>query len=239
MKRRNDALRAHPGAGRNDMIHLHHFITRMRGLSNEHFRRYWRETHGPIAKRLPGLKGYVQSHRIPFSANNSSWDGEAEVWLDGLDALQALLKSPEYVEEQKDEPKFIDMARADMMIARDHVIIEGPRTAVKGVWRLRRKPGMTLADFRRYWIEIHGVVASKIPGVRRYVQSHLIDEAYSYAEPRWDGVAQLWWDSAAAFAAALQSPEWEDDVLDGAEFVDPNPPSMFFLAEEYQVIRPA
>lgn len=120
------------------------------------------------------------------------------------------------------------------------MIIEGPRKPglVKGVWRMRRKPGTSLAEFRRHWIEIHGVIASKIPGVRRYVQSHVIDEAYSFAEPRWDGGAQLWWDSAAALAFALESPEFQEDMRDGEEFIEGDSLS-FFLAEEYQVIPPA
>lgn len=222
------------------MIHIHYFITRKSGLEEEPFHRYWRETHAPIVKRIPQLKGYVQSHRIPFATNNSTYDGEAEVWLDDLDALHALRKSPEFLSGAfKDEPNFIDLARADFLTARDHVIIDGPRQPglVKGVWRMRRKPGISVAEFRRHWIEIHGVVASKIPGVRRYVQSHVIDEAYSYAEPRWDGVAQLWWDSPDAFAAALQSPQFQEDMRDGEEFIDPQ--LEFFLAQEYQVIAPA
>lgn len=222
------------------MVHIHYFITRKSSLGEEQFHRYWRETHAPIVKRIPRLQGYVQSHRVACSKNNSSYDGDAEVWLDDLDALQALKNSREYLDGAlRDEPNFIEPTRSDFLVARDHIIIDGPRTPglVKGVWRMRRRPGTSLADFRRHWIEIHGVVASKIPGVRRYVQSHVVDEAYSYAEPRWDGVAQLWWDSAAAFTAALESPEFLEDMRDGAEFIDTESLQLF-LAEEYHVIRP-
>ena len=192
-------------------------------------------------KRIPQLKGYIQSHRIPCRSNNSTYDGEAEVWLNDLDALKALRKSPEYLNGAlKDEPNFIDPTRSEFLVAQDHVIIDGPRKPglVKGVWRMRRKPGTSLAEFRRHWIEIHGVIATKIPGVRRYVQSHVIDEAYSFAEPRWDGVAQLWWDSVAALASALESPEFQEDMRDGEEFIEGDSLS-FFLAEEYQLIPPA
>ncbi len=222
------------------MIHLHYFIARKAGLGDEQFHRYWRETHAPFVKRITQLRGYIQSHRIPFANSNSTYDGEAEVWLDDLDAMAALRKSAEFLNgAYKDEPNFIDHARSDFLIARDHVIIDGPRTPglVKGVWRMRRKDGVSLGEFRRHWIEIHGVVAAKIPGVRRYVQSHVVDEAYSYAEPRWDGVAQLWWDSADALAEALKSPQFAEDMRDGEEFIDGRSLS-FFLAQEYQVIAP-
>ncbi len=223
------------------MIHLHYFITRKPGLGDEQFHRYWRETHAPIVTRITQLKGYVQSHLIPFSINNTTYDGEAEIWLDGLDALESLRKSREFLEgAARDEPNFIDHKRSDFLVARDHVIIDGPRKPglVKGVWRMRRKPGISLGEFRRHWIEIHGVIATKIPGVRRYVQSHVIDEAYSYAEPRWDGVAQLWWDSPEALSDALKTPQFKEDMRDGEEFIDGSSIS-FFLAQEYVVIPPA
>ncbi len=223
------------------MTHIHYFVTRKSGLGEEQFHRYWRETHGPIVKRIPQLKGYIQSHRIPYSTNNSTYDGEAEIWLNDLDALAELRKAPEYLNGAlKDEPNFIDRARSDFLVARDHVIIEGPRNpgAVKGVWRMRRKPGISLGEFRRHWIDVHGVIASKIPGVRRYVQSHVIDEAYSFAEPRWDGVAQLWWDSPEALTDALRSPAFAEDMRDGAEFIEGESLS-FFLAQEYVVVSPA
>lgn len=223
------------------MIHLHYFITRKAGLGDDEFHRYWRETHAPIVKRITQLKGYIQSHLVPFSINNTTYDGEAEIWLDDLSALEALRKSPEFLTgAAKDEPNFIDHSRSDFLIARNHVLIDGPRKPelVKAVWRMRRKPGVSLGEFRRHWIEIHGEIAKKIPGVRRYVQSHVIDEAYSYAEPRWDGVAQLWWDSPEALTEALKTPEFKEDMRDGEEFIDGKSIS-FFLAQEYVVIPPA
>jgi len=223
------------------MIHLHYFITRKPGLRDEEFHRYWRQTHAPIVKRITQLKGYIQSHLVPFDINNSTYDGEAEIWLDDLNALEALRKSREFLDgAARDEPNFIDHKRSDFLIARDHVIIDGPRKPglVKGVWRMGRKSGLSLGDFRRHWLTLHAAVAKTIPGVRRYVQSHVIDEAYSYAEPRWDGVAQLWWDSPQALAEALKSPQFKEDMRDGQEFIDGDTIS-FFLAEEYQVIPPA
>ena len=54
------------------MIHLHYFITRKPALGEEEFHRYWRETHAPIVKRIPQLRGYLQTHRIPFASDKSS-----------------------------------------------------------------------------------------------------------------------------------------------------------------------
>jgi uncharacterized protein (TIGR02118 family) len=123
------------------------------------------------------------------------------------------------------------------MATRDHVIVEGPcgGTMIKGVWQLKRRPGMGLEDFRRYWIKVHGALGAKMPGIRRYVQSHLVDEAYMYAEPRYDGVAQLWFDSIEALRSAFDSPAGKALNADGANFVDPSV-LRHFVAQEHIVI---
>src|SRR5580698_3944159 len=205
------------------MIHIHYFISRKSTLNDAEFHRYWRETHGPIAARVSQSKRYLQSHRIPYPDTNSPYDGEAEVLIDNLEALATLRTSREYLDGAlADERNFIDLKRVEWMATRDHMIVDGPTggTLVKGVWQLKRKPGMSLDDFRKYWIEVHGPIVAKMPGLTRYVQSHLIDEAYLYAEPRHDGVAQVWFQSVDAMRAAFASPAGVAAVGDGEKFLD-------------------
>lgn len=220
------------------MIHIHYFITRKPTLGDAEFHRYWRETHGPIAARIQQSKRYVQSHRIPYAGTNSPYDGEAEVLIESLESLAQLRQSREYLEGAlADERNFIDLTRVEWMATRDHVIVDGPTGAplVKGVWQLKRKAGMPLGEFRKYWIDVHGALGAKLPGLRRYVQSHLMDEAYLYAEPAYDGVAQLWFDSADAMKAAFESPAGKDLTADGPKFID-NAKLRFFVAQENIVV---
>lgn len=220
------------------MIHLLYFITRKASLDEAEFHRYWRDIHGPIAAKIPQLVRYEQSHRIPFVDTNSSYDGAAEVWLEDEAAFQALRETPEYVDGAlADEPNFIDMNRVEWLVTRDHVILDGPQTPglTKGIFQLRRKPGMSLADFRHYWIEVHGPIVKRLPGLRRYVQCHTVDAAYGYAEPRWDGVAQLWLDSPEAYRAMLDSDEFQNESWpDGGKFLDLDL-AVSFVAQEHQV----
>jgi uncharacterized protein (TIGR02118 family) len=220
------------------MIHIHYFITRKEPLEEAAFHRYWRETHGPIAGRIKQLRLYAQSHRIPYAGTNSSYDGEAEVLIDSLDALAEMRRSPEYLGGAlADERNFIDLKRVEWMATQDHVIMEGPTGSplVKGVYQLKRMPGMALDEFRKYWIEVHGSLGSKLPGLRRYVQSHLIDEAYLYAEPRYDGVAQLWFENADAMRAAFESAQGKALAADGPKFIDTSA-LRYFVAQEHVVI---
>jgi uncharacterized protein (TIGR02118 family) len=222
------------------LIHIHYFITRKETLDEAAFHRYWRETHGPIAGRIKQLRMYVQSHRISYAGSNSSYDGEAEVLIDSLSVLAEMRKSPEYLDGAlADERNFIDLTRVEWMATQDHVIVEGPTGSqlVKGVYQLKRRDGMSLDDFRKYWIEVHGNLGSKLPGLRRYVQSHLVDEAYLYARPHFDGVAQLWFDDADAMRAAFESQQGKALALDGPKFIDMSALRVF-VAQEHVVIAP-
>lgn len=223
------------------MLHILYFITRKPSLSDEEFHRYWKETHGPIAARIAQTWRYEQSHRIPLEGTNSPYDGAAEAWIEDQAAMDALRTSTEYVNGAlADEPNFIDMNRVEWLVTHDHVIKDGPQTPhqVKGIFQLKRKPGMNLEDFRQYWIDVHGPIVCELPGLQRYVQCHTIDAAYSYAEPKWDGVAQLWVEDLAAWDTLVNSKEFtEGSWPDGAKFLDQTLITNF-MAQEYQVKWP-
>lgn len=230
------------GKARNEeyrMIHSLYFITRKPSVTDAEFHRYWRDVHGPIAKRIVQLRGYVQSHRIPFPGMNSSYDGVAEAWLENEAEIEALRRSAEYVKGALvDEANFIDLACVEWMITTDHVILDGPRTSqqAKLIFQLKRKSGWSLADARQYWLEVHGPIVKKLPGLRRYVQSHLVDAAYAYAEPKWDGVAQLWVDDATALQKLLDSKEFKEGAWpDGEKFLDLSI-ARSLVAQEHRVI---
>jgi uncharacterized protein (TIGR02118 family) len=108
------------------MIHVLYFITRKPDMDEAKFHRYWREVHAPIVVKIPQLRRYVQSHRIDTTRTNSAYDdnvstydGVAEVHLDGLDAFAALLKTREYLEGAlADEQNFLDLTRVEWMATR-------------------------------------------------------------------------------------------------------------------------
>jgi uncharacterized protein (TIGR02118 family) len=47
---------------------------------------------------------------------------------------------------------------------------------IKSVSLLTRKAGMTHAQFVKHWVEVHAPLALAVPGLRRYVQSHIVEE---------------------------------------------------------------
>jgi uncharacterized protein (TIGR02118 family) len=70
------------------------------------------------------------------------------------------------------------------------------------------------AQFDQHYAEVHVPLGSKLPGLRRFLQSH----------PRGLGgdapyfVAELWFDDADALKAALKSPEMAATAADAQTF---------------------
>lgn len=94
---------------------------------------------------------------------------------------------------------------------------------IKSLSLLTRRPEFTHEQFVKHWLEIHGPLARAVPGLRRYVQSHIIDERTRPDIPATDvavdGVAETWYDDRAAMDRANASPESQALHADGALFI--------------------
>lgn len=223
-------------------------LTKKPGLSGEQFHSHWRGIHAQLALRIPGLRRYVQSHRLPgLSASfpASPFEGAAEVWYDNLAAALAMRDSPEYLEgAYKDEPNFIDQPALRWLATQEHVVVAGAPIAkdaqyVKGLFLVKRKPGSSVAEFQDYWRTKHALLVPRTPHLLRYVQCHVLLETYaSDTPPAYDGVAELWWPDVTKFKESWASPELQvEQLTDAKNFVDTQN-TVAFLAEENRVIWP-
>lgn len=109
------------------MVKLIYCISRKPGMSVEEFQRYWRDVHGPIAGKIPGLRRYVQCHVVPSlyeRETKPAYDGAAELWFDDLDAMAAAMRSPEVAAALEDEKNFIDHARVASFVTTEKPVVE-------------------------------------------------------------------------------------------------------------------
>jgi hypothetical protein len=103
---------------------------------------------------------------------------------------------------------------------------------MKSSYVLRRKPGMSLEEFQRYWREVHGPLVQKWApkiGMVRYIQVHAVPPpADRPADPirgqmlePYDGIAEWWIDPARATGTPEERRE-AGRVLaeDEANFID-------------------
>lgn len=116
------------------MVKLVYCFRKRPDLTWEEFTCYWRQVHGPIGARIPGLRRLVQSHVIP-AANAfrpADYDGMAELWFDDLEALLAARESLAYELSSADEHNFTDGLRTAFFITEEHeieVALPGPAAA--------------------------------------------------------------------------------------------------------------
>ena len=108
---------------------------------------------------------------------------------------------------------------------------------IKSIGLLTRKDGLTHEEFVTHWTEIHAPLAHAVPGVRRYVQSHILEERTRPDIPTTDvdidGIAELWYDDRAAFEVANASAAAKRLHADGALFIGR---IKSFLVEEQEII---
>ena len=94
---------------------------------------------------------------------------------------------------------------------------------IKSVSMLVRKESLTHAQFVKHWVEIHAPLAHAVPGLKRYVQSHIVEERtrpdIPATEVEVDGIAELWFDDRESMARAMATPAAKALHADGALFI--------------------
>lgn len=116
---------------------------------------------------------------------------------------------------------------------------------------LRRLPNLTREEFQDYWLNKHGPLVrkhAKTALIKRYIQHHtMLDNTINdgMREVRggpegYDGVAELWWDSAEDLAAGYSTPEGRKvaEILleDEKKFIDLSQSPLWF-GEEHVVFE--
>lgn len=106
---------------------------------------------------------------------------------------------------------------------------------VKVIAIIKRPAGMTVEAFQQHWRTSHADVVAKLPGLRRYVQSHTLLAGYRKGEPAWDGIAELWFDSMDALRALRGTPAYAAVEADEARFIDRS--TMVSIVTDEHVIK--
>jgi uncharacterized protein (TIGR02118 family) len=110
---------------------------------------------------------------------------------------------------------------------------------IKVLSLLTRKPEISHEQFVKHWLDIHGPLALSVPGIRRYVQSHIFGTRkradIAEIDVEVDGIAELWYDDQEALARAAATPEMKRLTDDGARFIGR---IKSYVVEEIEIIPP-
>jgi uncharacterized protein (TIGR02118 family) len=89
------------------------FILRRKpSMEPEEFHRYWKEVHGPLVAKLPGLLRYFQHHvvsvpRREYAHEDAPIDGLVETWWESQEALLKVQDSAQLKDVLADEKVFM------------------------------------------------------------------------------------------------------------------------------------
>jgi uncharacterized protein (TIGR02118 family) len=127
------------------MINFVYCIRKRAGLTDEEFRNFWRDTHGPfirsLAKTLRATK-YIQSYTLNTSVNaeivksrgldSPSYDGITEIWWESMEDFLAAVSTAEgqeaarqYITDPKvGEVNFVDFSQSRAFLTEEHTVFD-------------------------------------------------------------------------------------------------------------------
>ena len=94
-------------------------------LTQEQFRRYFRETHGPLAAAIPGVRRYVQNFVQSDERRHPPWDIVVEFWFDDRQAMEAAWQSPEGCRATDDNSNCLDLEHTRWSVVDEVVVLDG------------------------------------------------------------------------------------------------------------------
>lgn len=84
---------------------------------------------------------------------------------------------------------------------------------------LYRRPDLSQEQFRRHLRDVHGRLAQRLPGLRKYVQNYVSDDA-KRKHPGWDAIIELYFEDRDAMERAWASAEGKASDADLPLFAD-------------------
>ncbi len=190
-----------------DSIHMFRFLKRSGSTRDLTALEDWQRQRVDRLKRIKQITHCVESIKSETSYANVPWDGVEELWF-----AQAEISDLSEGRAEEDSPlssrETVDWSRSEHLFTKDYIVLDRARNPflTKAVALIKRKEGMPLDEFRKYWKEVHGPIVCELPELERYIQCSTLDDAYRYGEPLWDGVAILATSSLERCLLMLNSP---------------------------------
>lgn len=212
------------------------FYSRLAGLSDDDFKREIFDVHVPLVAKLPNLQRYQQNLAISdplpegtVKSDHLPFEGIAELWFESAEQFPAALSSPQGQQALAHLPKVVDSAGARSMVVEEHRIAlkdaigaDAPNQPLRFMFFIKRRPDVTVEEFKRHILEIHAPIVTTYPGLRRYTLAFntVPEDQRDESGLPFDAVAEHYYDSSDAYEAAFASPEAQIGIEDAKHFMN-------------------
>ncbi|WP_338665308.1 EthD family reductase [Pararoseomonas sp. SCSIO 73927] len=195
----------------------------------DEFSRYWREVHGPLAARLPGLRRYEQNlvtdrSQLAIDHARGGWvlDGLSQLRFDSREAMDAAAASPAMAPIGPDNDRFA-VLRGILVTEPNPVVPVADGPLVKRMSLLRRRPDISAERFREEWFGFHAEAVGRFPALAGYTQNLVVARqaggGTGYEALPVDGVVEMWFRGVEELRAAFSSPAAEVSQRHALDFI--------------------
>lgn len=207
---------------------LYSVLTRREDLTKQQVRDHWRHPHGTLARRIPTIVKYVQSHQIDtdlLGGDQDSYVGVAEVWVENLaDALGYATEPTRAEETEPDEAEFVDISKANFFWTREEILESGQARRLDearhdAYWEEEHPPltikviQLVQEDGTENWDGEGDLELGRRIGAFRHGRSYPAPEFHGDETP-FLGVRELWWPTLTRFFEGVHSdPEAWDELI--------------------------
>jgi uncharacterized protein (TIGR02118 family) len=221
-------------------------LQKQSGLETTDFRSHWRNVHGPLAAKLPGLRRYHQNHvvdrqqrGISYARGAYDFDGISELWFDDLPSMQRAFSTDLVNELGADESTFIGDLKLITAIQHQVVPVTKGERLIKRMSTLKRRPDVSAEKFQREWFDVHSELVKRLPEVKGYTQNLIFDRSHgrgrplTYDEFPVDGIVELWFRDADDLESGFRSASGKTLMTHAEEFIAE---ISTFLVESHEIV---
>lgn len=172
------------------MIKMMILAPRRPGLTQEEFRRYVTEVHGPLVRSVTAVARDIRHYHYNFPVSGAvdtafghplagHLDICTEASFDSVRAQKDNMKRPGYMEILRpDEHRFAGEG-AIMHYTKEWPVLRGDRTLNRVFYYRRRAPGLPREEFQQRWLEGMRAIFTedgRLTGIAGYLQNHTVSE---------------------------------------------------------------
>ncbi len=183
------------------------FCKKKADLTEQEFKSWVLDTHVPMVKKMPGLKGYVQNF-VMEKPDGFPYDLIVELWFANDSELTAAYASEAGKAAVADVPnglsEFPPSISVHEVAVRDAPMPGGVhQSKFKGIWVANHNPKLDYRDYQLGQLMTYSPLAKRFPGMEGYTLN--FNRAPEDPEKVYSLVVNTWFDSQEAMMQSFSS----------------------------------